>query len=80
MCEEGGIVIKTSDVVVFDYIPFPVFTDTAGMTHFQFSQIFVTRNVKTDMRKPFPEGATHLPTKKRSIPPDIVLNNRRYNS
>ena len=25
------------DIVVFDYIPFPIFAHTTGMTHFQFS-------------------------------------------
>jgi len=32
----SGIAIKYTliDIVVFDYIPFPIFTHTTGMTHF----------------------------------------------
>jgi len=32
--ELKGLAIYLSDLVVFDYIPFPSFTLTTGMTHF----------------------------------------------
>ena len=30
----GGIKYTLIDIFVFDYIPFPIFTHTTGMTHF----------------------------------------------
>ena len=38
----GGVAcLIIIDIVVFDYIPFPVFTHTTGMTLFQFSEVHV---------------------------------------